>query len=81
MALAYTLINKSVMILVFSLSYLTKIPQEYLCQNEGSDETYVCVPDDFCEDPRVTSFVPNMELSDSYDNWILRFDMHCATSL
>ena len=46
----------------------------------GSEEIlYKCVPDDFCNDPNVISFKPNMALSDSYDNWVDRFDLTCAS--
>ena len=70
------------MILILSFNFLTKIPQEYYCTYEGSaDETQICKPADFCEDPTVTSYTPNMDLPDSYDNWILRFDLHCASKM
>ena len=36
------------------------------------------MPDDFCNDPNVRSYVPNMALNDSYDNWVNRFDLTCA---
>ena len=41
--------------------------------------SYKCVPDDFCNDLNVISYEPNMALSDSYDNWVDRFDLTCAS--
>lgn len=54
------------------------MPKEYFCIYEGSDEPVSCTPKDFCDNPDVVSYEPNWERSDSYDNWISRFDLHCA---
>ena len=68
-------------IMIFlSLSFLTKVPDEYFCIYEGETESVSCKPKDFCApDSSVTSFRPNMELKDSYYNWVLRYDLHCAS--
>ena len=39
-----------------------------------------CQPSDFCDDPRLVSFTPNLALSESYDNFINRLDLACASS-
>ena len=67
--------------LLMMMSYLTKVPQEYFCTYEGSSESEICTPADFCSDPSVTSYEPNMDLADSYYNWILKFDLHCASKM
>jgi len=70
----------STMLLLMSMSFLTKVPAEYFCVNEGQTDEFSCTPSDFCAaDSGIESFRPNMDLSDSYDNWILRFDLHCAS--
>ena len=67
--------------LIVMLSYLTKVPQQYFCTYEGSSEAQICTPADFCSDPTVTSYEPNMDLADSYYNWILKYDLHCASKM
>ena len=62
-----------------NLRYLEKIPQEYQCVYAGSTEAVSCVPEDFCTDPNVISYSPNMELSDSYDNWVEKLGLECAS--
>ena len=37
------------------------------------------MPEDFCNNPTVTFYTPNMTLEDSYENWIHRFDLTCAS--
>lgn len=65
--------------LVMSLSFLEKVPEEYQCIYEGSSEPVSCKPADFCDDPTVLSYSPNMDLSDSYDNWVTKYDLTCAS--
>ena len=55
------------------------MPSEYLCTYEGSEKSQICVPEDFCTDPSVTSYEPNMELADSYYNLISYYDLACAS--
>ena len=57
------------------------MPDEYYCTYVGSEESFLCKPEDFCDDPTVTSFEPNMELADSYDNWILKYDLTCSSKM
>jgi len=78
LSVTYWLNNKSVMLLILALAYLQKVPKEYFCVYEGEMEPVSCKPADFCNNPSVTSFEPNMALEDSYDNWVMRFDLHCA---
>ena len=66
----YFCLNKSVMLILLSLSYLEKVPREYFCTYEGSDDPVSCKPADFCTDPKVLSYEPNMALEDSYVNWV-----------
>jgi len=81
LSITYVFLNKSIMIMVLVLSFLTKVPREYYCTYEGSEETSICKPADFCQDDTVTSFEPNMDLPDSYNNWILKFDLTCASKM
>ena len=67
------------MLLLISLAFLEKVPREYFCQYEGTDTMQSCTPKEFCNNPNVVSFEPNMDLEDSYDNWVMRFDLHCAS--
>ena len=69
----------SIQIIILNLSYLEKVPKEYFCVFEGSPEPQVCKPADFCKDPTVVSYTPNMDLSDSYDNWVEKLDLACAS--
>lgn len=57
------------------------MPDEYFCTYEGSEEAQSCQPDEFCTDPSVTSYEPNMELADSYNNFILKMDLTCASNM
>ena len=72
---------KSTTLLIMSLAYQQKIPKEYFCIYQGSEVQQSCQPVDFCDNPDVVSFTPNMELEDSYDNWVIRFDLHCASNV
>ena len=59
---------------------MEKVPNEYFCTYKDSPLAEVsCVPDDFCEDPSVVSYRPNMDLEESYINWISHYDLTCAT--
>ena len=63
-----------------SLSFLEKVPKEYFCIYNGTSEEFKCTPKDFCDNPAVISHYPNMMLADSYDNWVGRYDLACASS-
>ena len=78
--ISYLLANMSVMLIMMAMSFLTKVPEEYFCEYAGSSGSpQACQPKDFCEDPNVVSFQPNMELETSYYNWVLQYDLHCAS--
>ena len=79
LSVSYFINNKSVMLLIVSLAYLQKVPQEYFCTYEGSEEPVKCKPEEFCNNPKVKSYEPNWDLDDTYDNWVMRFDLHCAS--
>ena len=57
-------------IIVYDLSFLEKMPEEFYCRYEDIEQEVKCVPDDFCGDPTLVSYRPNMELDDSFYNWI-----------
>ena len=45
-------------------------------------EPVSCVPDDFCkhiDDGSLISYTPNMELAETFDNWVQKLDLTCAT--
>mmetsp|Transcript_27305 Transcript_27305/g.36540 ORF Transcript_27305/g.36540 Transcript_27305/m.36540 type:complete len:190 (+) Transcript_27305:152-721(+) len=69
----------SFFMVLMSLSMLTKAPKEYICESTAHDGSYSCQPEDFCNDPSVFSVKPNLELADSYDNWIISFNLQCAS--
>ena len=72
--------NKSVMLVMVSLGFLEKVPNEYFCTYEESPENEIsCKPEDFCEDPTVLSFRPNMDLNESYINWISHYKLTCTS--
>lgn len=73
------LINQGVHLVLVNMSYLQKVPREYFCTYRGSPDPVSCVPRDFCSDPTVTGFKPNMALSDSFNNWVDQFDLVCAS--
>ena len=56
----------------YNLRYLEKIPQEYFCvYKDNPGEVVSCVPQDFCSNQdALLSYEPNMELEDSYYNWV-----------
>ena len=67
-------------IILVNLSYFEKVPQEYFCTYENSPETWLsCKPENFCLDPHVLQYKPNLEIEGSYDNWINKLDLACAT--
>ena len=67
-------------VIIYNLNYLEKIPQEFFCVYENSPTTTVsCIPADFCDNPAVISYEPNMELGDSYNNWIGKLNIYCAS--
>ena len=67
-------------IIMLNLSFLEKVPEEYFCVYEGSSESVSCKPADFCNDSKLVSYSPNMELKDSFDNWVGKLDLACASS-
>ena len=71
----------SIAMFIGNLSYLEMVPREYYCTYEGSSEKSLCYPSDFCTDSStaVVSYEPNMELPDSYHNFVNRLGMTCAT--
>lgn len=58
------------MLILLSIGFLEKVPKEFFCTYEGSTEERTCVPEDFCNDPSIINYRPNMELDDSYQNWV-----------
>ena len=62
-----------------SVPYLEIVPQEYFCVYEDSSDAVSCTPTEFCEDPTVVSYEPNMELSTSYYNFVQKYDLACAS--
>ena len=79
-AVTYFFYGKALMIIILSIAFLEKVPSEYFCTYKNSPFTEEsCVPADFCEDPNVVSYRPNMELDDSYTNWISHFNLECAS--
>ena len=78
----YTLsVKTSLEFILMSLNYLEKVPQQYFCVYEGSIEEISCTPKEFCSDPTVVSYMPNMNLSSSYENWVGKYDLACASSM
>ena len=66
--------------MAYNLNYLEKVPREFYCIYEGQpDFAVICKPEDFCDDPTVVSYEPNMDLDDSYHNWSEKLDLVCAT--
>ena len=57
---------------VYNLRFLEKIPNEYFCvYKDAPDQTVSCVVDDICANPdALLSYEANMELRDSYFNWV-----------
>lgn len=66
-------------IIMLNLSFLEKVPREFFCVYVGSSESVSCKPVDFCTDPNLVSYTPNMDLKDSFDNWIGKLDLTCAS--
>ena len=71
--------DNAVFLILMSLAFLTKVPQQYHCEYEGKPDPVSCTPKDFCTDPNVVSYKPDMGDQNTYANWILRYDLHCAT--
>ena len=68
------------MLIMISLGFLEKVPNEYFCTYQDSPENEVsCKPVDFCKDPTVLSYRPNMELKESYINWISHYELTCTS--
>ena len=68
------------MLIMISLGFLEKVPNEYFCTYKDSPNSEVsCKPDDFCKDPNVLSYRPNMELEESYINWISHYELTCTS--
>ena len=65
--------------MMINLSFLEKVPKEYFCVYEGSPESVPCKPEQFCTDPTVVSYTPNMALHDSFNNWVQKLDLTCAS--
>ena len=77
----YVLYNKSVMLVILSLSYLEKVPTEYVCTYEGQPgEEIACDPAKFCKDPTVLSYKADIEHKNYYENWVSKFDLTCASN-
>ena len=64
-----------------NIAYLEKVPKEYFCVYKGEElgVNRICKPEDFCKDPNVLSYTPNMDLPDSYENWVGKLDLTCAS--
>ena len=68
----------SVMMILLSLGFLEKVPKEYYCTYESNPgKEVICKPEEFCKDPTVLTYHPNMELHDSYINWISHYNLTC----
>ena len=66
------------MLILCSLGFLEKVPDEYYCTYADSpNEEVSCKPEDFCDDLSVLSYRPNMDLDDSYTNWISHYELTC----
>ena len=60
------------------MSFLQKVPNEYFCIYEGFTEEISCKPLDFCGNEQIVSYRPNMDLPDSYSNWVSQFGLECS---
>ena len=40
--ISFLMVNKSTMLIIMAMSFLTKVPEEYFCVYEGSDEEVSC---------------------------------------
>ena len=64
---------------MINLSFLEKVPEEYFCTySDKPGQEFACKPKDFCDDPNVASYRPNLSLEDSYDNWVSKLGLECA---
>ena len=67
------------MMILLSLGFLEKVPKEYICTYESEPgKEVICKPEEFCKDPNVLTYAPNMALKDSYHNWISHYNLTCA---
>ena len=77
-SIGYNAYHGAVMMILLSLGFLEKVPKEYVCTYESDPgKEVICKPEEFCKDPTVLSFHPNMELHDSYINWISHYNLTC----
>ena len=53
-----------------NLSFLEKIPEEFHCIYADSDEAVPCKPIDFCSDPNLVSYRPDMTVDETFYNWV-----------
>ena len=79
MIVTYLCYTKCIATMMLNLSFLEKVPQEYFCVYEGSTDSFPCKPAEFCSDPTVTSYQPNMDLKDSFENWVGKLGLTCAS--
>ena len=51
----------SINVLLYNMSYLELIPEEYYCVYEDTSpgQEFICSAKDFCEDPKIVSYRPN----------------------
>ena len=77
-AVSAGLCDISVQVIIMNLSFLEKIPEEFHCVYKGSQEEVACVPEDFCTDPNLVSFQPDMTLDETFYNWVQKMDLTCA---
>ena len=77
---AFSSIN-CIMLILSSLGFLEKVPTEYYCTYaDAPGEEIICKPEDFCSDSSVLSYRPNMDLNDSYTNWISHYGLTCSSN-
>ena len=62
-------------------AYLTKVPREYFVTYADEDEPLIRSTEEFCDEPSVTSYTPNLALDDTYDNWIIRYGIDCGSKM
>ena len=68
---SWVLTDNGTFAVIAALSYLTKVPEEYLCTYAGSgSETFSCTPDDFCSSQDMINFQPDAGSDNLYENWV-----------
>lgn len=78
--MVYLCSSKSIGLIIVNMSYLEKVPDEYFCTYEKDPSSWKsCKPEDFCKDPTVLQYEPNLDLEGSYDNWVNKLDLACAS--